>query len=175
MAATSLDVVEAASGVGRSQLYHYFDDRDDLLRAVAAATADGMVERSSDLLAGLDSFDGIRRWLDMAAAVNAANGAVGGCPIGSLVGQLAEHDDATRQVLADGFARWEQPLIDGLTAIQRRGEIKAGLDVELLADQVFSLMQGGLLLAQVRRDPAQLRRALDGALALVDAARVAAA
>ena len=36
----SLDEVGARASASRSQLYHYFDDRDDLMRAVVAATAD---------------------------------------------------------------------------------------------------------------------------------------
>ena len=34
VASTSLDDVLAAAGCGKSQLYHYFDDRADLIRAV---------------------------------------------------------------------------------------------------------------------------------------------
>ena len=36
-------------------------------------------------------------------------GARGGCAIGSLVGQLAETDEQARQLLANGFQRWEDP------------------------------------------------------------------
>lgn len=34
VASTSLDDVLAAAGCGKSQLYHYFEDRADLIRAV---------------------------------------------------------------------------------------------------------------------------------------------
>ena len=39
-AAASLDEVGARAAASRSQLYHYFDDKNDLLRAVAQKTSD---------------------------------------------------------------------------------------------------------------------------------------
>src|SRR5207249_1990789 len=38
-AGMSLDDVRARTGASRSQLYHYFEDRDDLVHAVIAALA----------------------------------------------------------------------------------------------------------------------------------------
>ena len=37
----TLDDVRARTGASRSQLYHYFDNRDDLGRAVIDVTSDG--------------------------------------------------------------------------------------------------------------------------------------
>jgi AcrR family transcriptional regulator len=42
-AAVSLEDVEREAGVGRSQLYHYFDGRDDLLRTVIDITTDAVL------------------------------------------------------------------------------------------------------------------------------------
>src|SRR6266446_5371133 len=39
-AGMSLDDVRARTGASRSQLYHYFEDRDDLVRAVINVTID---------------------------------------------------------------------------------------------------------------------------------------
>jgi TetR/AcrR family transcriptional repressor of nem operon len=166
----SLEDVERAAGVGRSQLYHYFDGRDDLLRAVIDTTTDAVLGAQDGLLDELDSFEAIDRWFDGLVALQEERGSVGGCPIGSLVGQLAERDDQTRAALATGFERWEQPLTAGLTAMRDRGELRADASVESLADITMAAIQGGLLLTQVRRDPQQLRRALDGARTVLAAA-----
>jgi TetR/AcrR family transcriptional regulator, transcriptional repressor for nem operon len=170
VAAVSLEDVERAAGVGRSQLYHYFDGRDDLLRAVIDTTTDAVLGAQDGLLDDLGSFAAIDRWFDALVALQEQRGAVGGCPIGSLVGQLAERDAETRGALASGFERWEQPLIAGLTAMQARGELRADASVAALADITMASIQGGLLLTQVRRDPGQLRRALDGARAVLASA-----
>jgi TetR/AcrR family transcriptional repressor of nem operon len=165
--AVSLEDVEREAGVGRSQLYHYFDGRDDLLRAVIDVTTDAVLGAQDGLLGELDSFPAIDRWFDGLVALQEQRGAVGGCPIGSLVGQLAERDQQTRAALASGFERWEQPLIEGLTRMQDRGELRPDASIQALADTTMAAIQGGLLLTQVRRDPRQLRQALDGARAVL--------
>lgn len=163
VAAITLDDVQAASDVGRSQLYHYFDDRDDLIRAVVDATIDAVLGSSVDHLGSLDSFEEIDRWFDTIEQACSATNGVGGCPIGSLVGQLAEFDDVARCSLADAFERWMAPLSQGLGRLQQHGVLRADVDTDELADFTMAALQGGLLLAQVWRDPARLRHALDGA------------
>lgn len=87
-----------------------------------------------------------------------------------LFDRLAERDELTRASLVDGFERWEQPLVKGLARMQARGDLRAGVDVQELADITMAAIQGGLLLTQVRRAPRQLRRALDGARAVLASA-----
>src|SRR6266852_8591391 len=45
IAGMSLDDVRARTGASRSQLYHYFVDRDDLVRAVIDVTTDAVLGR----------------------------------------------------------------------------------------------------------------------------------
>jgi AcrR family transcriptional regulator len=142
----------------------YFDDRDALVRAVAQATCDAVMDTQADELAGFDSLAGIERYLDAQVALQVERQARGGCPIGSLAGQLAERDDGARLALADGFGRWEEALRDGLETMATRGELRKDADPSLLAKQTLAALQGGLVLTQVRRDPDQLRAAADAAL-----------
>jgi len=170
VAGTSLDDVRARAGASKSQLYLYFADRDALLRAVATATCDAVLGVQADALAACDSLAGIERYMDALVAFQVQQHARGGCPIGSLAGQLAERDEGARLALGDGFERWESELRNGLEAIGARGELRDGTDPGLLANQTLAALQGGLLLTQVRRDPAQLRIAADAALELIRAA-----
>ena len=170
-AATSLDDVGRRAPASRSQLYHYFDDKADLVRAVVRATNDDVLDAQADLFEGLGSWEGIRRWADALVAFQVDRQARRGCPIGSLVPQLAEHDDGAREALAEGMDRWEAALRAGLELMQGRGLLAADSDPAWLATVVLASVQGGLVLTQARRDPDQLRRALDGALALLEASR----
>jgi TetR/AcrR family transcriptional regulator, transcriptional repressor for nem operon len=167
VADTSLDDVRARAHASKSQLYLYFSDRDDLLRAVTRATSDAVMDIQADVLAGFDSLAGIERYLDATVALQEDRQARGGCPIGSLAGQLAEHDEGARLALADGFERWEAGLRTGLEAMAARGELASDADPALIATQTLALLQGGLLLTQVRRDPRQLRAAADAVLDLI--------
>lgn len=173
-AAASLDEVGARAPASRSQLYHYFDDKNDLLKAVAEATNETVLGGQRSLFAELGTWDGLVRWTDALVALQEERGGEGGCPIANLLGQLGERDDAIRAVLTSGFDQWERHIRDGLAAMVASGELQADTDVEWLATSTLASLQGGLMLTQARRDPSALRRALDGALQLLATYRPAA-
>lgn len=164
-AGMSLDDVRARSGASRSQVYHYFDDRDDLVRTVVDVTSDAVLEVQGELLDHLDSWAAIDRWFDSLVQLQVDRNARGGCPIGSLAGQLAEQDAGARAAIAAGLERWEALLREGLVRMKARGKIRKDADPAKLASATMASIQGGLLLTQVRRDPDQLRTALDAARA----------
>jgi TetR/AcrR family transcriptional regulator, transcriptional repressor for nem operon len=168
IANTSLDDVIERAGVSKSQLYHYFEDRAALLRAVVAHNSEGV-------LGYLGPVDGtwraIRAWLDAMVALQVERDGCGGCPVGSLVPQLAETDERARHRLADSFGRWEAQLRDGLRTLQARGKLDRRADPDELATATMAAIQGGLVLTQTRRDPGQLAIALDAAYAHLRAHR----
>lgn len=171
VAAVSLDDVGRRASASRSQLYHYFEDKDALVRAVIDATSDAVLGAQGGLLEHLDSWAALDRWFKALVELQRSRQAQGGCPIGSLAGQLAERDPQARAAIADGLGRWEAYLRDGLTRMRERGKLGADADPANLATATMAALQGGLLLTQVRRDPDQLRIALDGARTVLNAAR----
>ncbi len=64
VAETSLDDVIEEAGVSKSQLYHYFEDREDLLRTVVSHNCDAVLDAQMPLLSSLDSWKAIRSWFD---------------------------------------------------------------------------------------------------------------
>jgi AcrR family transcriptional regulator len=170
VAETSVDDVIERAGASKSQLYHYFDDRAALLRAVVAHNADLVLGG----LRALDSWKAIRSWFDELVALQVERRALGGCPIGSLVGQLAESDEEARVALAGALDRWEAQLGDGLRSMQRSGRLSRRADARELATATLAAIQGGLLLTQASRDPGQLATALDAAHAHLRAHAAAA-
>lgn len=165
--AASLDDVGARAGASRSQLYHYFDNKTDLLRAVAEATNDVVLGAQADLFVALDTWNGLVSWVDAIVAIQGQGGGPRGCPIANLLCQLGERDDGIRAVIAEGFDRWEAHIRAGLAAMVASGELRGEADPGWLAASTLASLQGGLVLAQARRDPQPLRKALDGALALI--------
>jgi TetR/AcrR family transcriptional repressor of nem operon len=164
-AGTSLDDVMAATGTSKSQLYHYFADKDALLyevitaqlgRIIAAQEAAGLHEVSS--------WEGLQRWCDHFVTTTRATHGAGGCPLGSLVGQLAGQSEPARRVLAQCFAEWQSYLSGGFEAMRDTGELTAQADPAELALTVMTALQGGLLMAQATRSARPLELALNMAL-----------
>lgn len=159
-----VDRIVAAAGVSKSQLYHFFAGKDDLVRAVIAGRFEHVLDAQRAMLADLGSWAGIRRWLDMFVDESLAHG-FPGCPIGTLANELAGRDEAARADLAHCFSTWERYLVDGLESMRARGRLVPDADPGKLATAVFAGLQGGLLLAKTRKDVEPLRIAVDAAFA----------
>ena len=163
VAGTSTEDVHAAAGVSSSQLYHYFDDKQALVRAVIAHQTEAVLPAQQPLLGRLDSFEALRAWRDLIVELQTRRDCEGGCPSGSLAAELAEIDAAARADLVVGFARWEEAIRDGPAAMRERGELRPEAEPAELALATLAALQGGLLLTQVRRNPAPIATALDAA------------
>jgi TetR/AcrR family transcriptional repressor of nem operon len=87
-------------------------------------------------------------------------GALGECA--HSVGRLEISAHELRLATA-GLERWEEHLRDGLTRMRTRGKLRKDADPAALATATMASIQGGLLLTQIRRDPHQLRIALNAA------------
>jgi AcrR family transcriptional regulator len=167
-----LDEVGARASASRSQLYHYFADKEELMWAVAEATNEAVLEGQRVLFDGLGSWVGLTQWMDALVEMQSRLQGRGGCPIANLVSQLGERDDEIRVELASGFDRWEAEIRAGLANMIVAGDLQLDTDVDWLASSTLASVQGGLMLTQAHRDPRALRRALDGALALISSFRV---
>ena len=165
VAGVSLDDVLRATGTSKSQMYHYFGDKNDLIHAVIERQRERVLGFHRPALTSLSSWDDIQHWRNMIVETQAARACRYGCPLGSLVNELAELDESARAQLADAFAIWEQMLADGLTAMIEAGSLQAGANAEDLALGVIASLQGGLLLAEMERNTHPLEIALDAAIA----------
>ena len=165
VASTSLDDIMAATGTSKSQLYHYFDDKDALVLEVIRRQLDQVIAGQEAELRELRTWEGLRRWRDHVVEGTRMTGGVGGCPLGSLASELADRSEPARQALAACFAEWEAYLVRGFAAMREDGLISRDADPAELAVTVMTALQGGFLLAQTTRDVRPLELALDMAIA----------
>jgi TetR/AcrR family transcriptional repressor of nem operon len=161
VAGTTLDQVRDAAGVSSSQIYHYFADKDALVRAVVDYQNDAVVGEQEAALAGLDTIAALRAWADAMVAHQQRLHCTGGCPVGALGSQLGELDHDARSGVSAGFHRWQAAIRRGLSAMQGNGTLPADIDTERLATATLASLQGGLLLCQMHRSTEPLRSALD--------------
>jgi TetR/AcrR family transcriptional repressor of nem operon len=165
VARTGIEDVQQQAGVSASQMYHYFTDKSDLIRAVIAHQTDGILAAQRPVLDELDSFAALERWRDLLIDLQEKRHCIGGCPIGSIAAELADDDPRARADLAAGFERWEAPIRAGLARMRARGDLRPDTDTDTLALGLLVALQGGLLLTQTRRNTAPLRAGLDTVLA----------
>ncbi|MDX6417073.1 MAG: TetR/AcrR family transcriptional regulator, transcriptional repressor for nem operon, partial [Trebonia sp.] len=100
VAGTTFEDVRTTAEVSGSQLSHYFAGKDELVQAVIDHQA-GVIAGNQEQ-ADLSTIDGMRAWRDMVIAAARSTGGRGGCPLGSLGGQVAETDPEARALIAAG-------------------------------------------------------------------------
>ena len=163
VAGTTLEDVKAAAEVSGSQMYHYFPDKDDLVQAVIDYQAEAIVNNQGQ---ALRSPNGIEAWRKMVITAAKRTKAIGGCPLGSLGGQLAESDPKARALIAAGFDQWGVAIGDALRTLQADGKLPSGIDPDDLATTLLATLEGGTLLAQVQRSTRPFETAVNTLLAL---------
>lgn len=168
VAGTSLDEVMAETGVSKSQLYHYFTDKDAIVAEVIRLQVETVLDAQSSELDAIDSMRALRRWRDAIVKLSSVQGTESGCPIGSLANELANRSEAARGMLAGGFETWRRRIETGLEKMRDRGELAETADTAELAVTLLGAVQGGLLLTKTTRTVRPVELMLDMALALVE-------
>ena len=160
---TSLDDVMAVSGVSKSQLYHYFADKDALVLEVITLQTERVLNAQQPHLGALDSLKALRMWRDALIKLNERTHARG-CPLGSLASELANDSEAARKRLAASFAMWSDSIERGLTKMRQSGAVSPSANPHDLSVAALSAVQGGLLLSKTTQTSRPLEIALDMAI-----------
>lgn len=167
---TSLDEVLAAAGASKSQLYHYFAGRDELVEAAVERRCGQVLAGLTEALGSVATLAELEATLAGFVAEYEQQG-LPGCPIGSLASEVAERNDGARLRVAAAFDTWEGLVSGALGRMRARGELRPDAPPEVLATALLASIEGGLLLSQTRKDLASLRIAVQAGLAHVKSYR----
>ena len=158
--ATAVDDVLDASRCGKSQFYHYFSSKDDLVAAVLDLQLETVLDGAGEFR--LDTWNGIRAWFDSLISGQEQRG-FRGCPVGSLAVELSGSDPSMQRHVARSFSRWENILTDSFTTMKSKGLLAPRAEPVLLAEITLTAIQGGYLLSTARRDIRPMQTALAAA------------
>lgn len=136
--------VRKAAAVSGSQLAHYFDDKQALVRAVIARQIDVVLDfHRQPNLHGLETFDDFERWIDLNMRYLRRIGYAGTPTYHALAGQLVKSDVETRKTLAAGYWKWVDLLEAAIERMKDRGALVRAADARHLALVIVCAHQGG--------------------------------
>ena len=162
---TTLSELEQATGLGRGSLYGAFGDKRALfLKVLGRYLTSSLDERLAVLHlpgSGRDAIIALFRGIARDASCDRERK---GCLVTNCSVELADRDPDLACQAARGFDRFEQAFATAIRVGQSRGEIAVGRDPVRLARFLTIAMEGMLVLARVRPDPAWL----DDAVAAVE-------
>ncbi len=161
IAATGVGDVLAATGTGKSQLYHHFGGKQGLVLAVIDHQLALVLAGQPRLAPGTDG--DVRAWaVDLLAMHRGGDGPLS-CPLGVLSSQV-DDDPVLREHQAAAFDRWRDGLAHLVRVGREHGSVTAAGEPAELAGVLLAAVQGGLMLARLARDVRPLEIALDAAL-----------
>ncbi len=166
---TTLDHVKAAAGASKSQLYHYFSDKDALVQGVIDFQGDRVIEAQQPELGAIDSIKSLKRWRNKLVQLCDAFGVNGGCPMGSLASELSCHSENHRRALAAHFDHWAALIEEGLQRMQANSQLGPALNPKTLSTALLTAIEGGLLFAKLQRSSTAMATALDEIIRLIEA------
>lgn len=160
---TTNEDVRAAAEISGSQLSHYFQGKESLVRAVIQQRAEQvLIVGRTPPTQQLGSVRALREWADF--YLERADVATSGCRFGSLASEVLKSGLEVKNEIATGFTRWHDNFRAGLASMRDRGDLRRDADPDRLAYLILAAYQGGMLLAQAQQDIAPLKAALHGAI-----------
>lgn len=166
--ATSPREILDAAGAGKGSMYHHFQGKEALAQAAIERNTEQMkAQVAASLGSGSTVVERVRAYLtrDHEAVLK-------GCQFGRLVQEPEVINSPALRAEVGGMFAWIREqlaavIADGVGS----GELRSDLDPVRTAAAVAATLQGGYVLARAAQDASVFDDAVDGVLALLEAAR----
>ncbi len=163
-AATSIEELIAEVGITKGGFFYHFGDKNGLAKAMMhryleqdRAVLEGIFQRGDELDTDpLHGFlVGLRLFAEMLGRLPEAHP---GCLAAAFCYQDQLFDREIHELNRTGVLIWRRRFSERLTKIAARYPPKGEIDLEALADMAATLVEGGLVLGRMMRDPSILPR-----------------
>lgn len=164
--ATTVDAVLQGAGATKGAFFHHFPSKADLARALVSRYAAGDVDALERIMtkAEAESDDPAEQVVAFVRLfeeeADELAGEQPGCLYVSFVYEKQLFDDGTNDLIVDAVVAWRERLREKLEQAVATRPPRIAVDLPSLADQVFTVFEGGFILARTMRDPARLRAQL---------------
>jgi AcrR family transcriptional regulator len=171
-AATSVDDLTAATGLGKGSLYGAFGDKHGLyVRALDDYIAASLRDiRTSLRDPAFRASERLGRHIRGQARMLIADKQRRGCLMAKSAAELGATDDAVETKVAAAYTAWRDELASCIVEAQRDGDVDAGRDPQALAGVLLAFMRGQEALHKGGATAKQLRSAAEEMVSLIPTA-----
>jgi TetR/AcrR family transcriptional regulator, transcriptional repressor for nem operon len=171
-AATSVDDLTAATGLGKGSLYGAFGDKHSLyIRTLDDYIASSLDDvRASLHDPGFSAYQRLGRHIRGQARKLIADKQRRGCLMAKSAAELGATDDVVEAKVAEAYEVWRYELAGCITEAQRDGELHSAQNPQALAGALLAFMRGQEALHKGGATPAQLRAYADEMVSLIPTA-----
>jgi AcrR family transcriptional regulator len=168
-AATSIDDVVAATGLGKGSLYGAFGDKHALFLRVFDDYCNDALDAARRALEGSDAgaFSRLRAQVLAVARSTGNDTDRRGCLLAKGTAELAGSDPAVAARAKQTFDAIEEAFVDCIEGAQRAGDIDPSADAHQLAGLLLAVLRGIEALGKAGKSKSALRGIADTALAVL--------
>lgn len=146
--------ITADAGIAKGSFYNHFESKAALGAAALeryfrARTCARMAVLHDATLPPLTR---LRCYFESLAVLLGRSGYDGGCMIGNMAAELADHSALIRDQLAAHFAEWAGTIEHVVAEAQACGTVRADLPAPTIASFLLNAWEGAILRARVTRD-----------------------
>lgn len=158
-AATTVDAILGATGASKGAFFHHFPSKRALGTALVEryARADAEILETFMTRAEAAYDDPADQLIEFVAAferaVDETAGSRPGCLFVSFIYEQAIDDQATHELIVESIELWRSRILDKLESAAEIHPPAVAVDLPSLADQVFTIFEGGFILARATGDP----------------------
>jgi AcrR family transcriptional regulator len=161
-AGTSMSDLTDATGLTKGAIYGNFDNKDEVALAAFDYNVAKVINGIRELQANATSQEEkLMAYVTFYRAALKNKVLPSGCPIANT---LTEADDTHEQLnkkATDIVRRWRKNVVDILEAGIANGEFRSTIDVQSVAIQLITMIEGGVVLSKSTHDTSYLRGATD--------------
>jgi TetR/AcrR family transcriptional repressor of nem operon len=168
-AATSVDDLTAATGLGKGSLYGAFGDKHSLyLRALDDYISSSLDDvRASLREPSLSAYERLAGHLRAQAKALVADKSRRGCLMAKSAAELGATDGEVENKVQRAYATWRDELVACINEAQRDGTVDPKQNPQALASTLLAFMRGQEALHKGGARPAQLKAAADEMVSLI--------
>jgi TetR/AcrR family transcriptional repressor of nem operon len=157
-AATSIEELISAAGITKSGFFYHFRDKSDLAVALMQRYLDQEEQILNELFARADELNedplhgflvALKLIAEMMADLPSTHP---GCMVASVCYQEQLFNREVRDLNVSGVLGWRRRIRERLEAIAGRYPPRIEIDLDALADMIFALIEGGIIISKVLRD-----------------------
>ena len=157
---SGLNQILQNADAGKSQMYHYFKDKDELVRQVVMAYANKIFIETAKFMNEIESLQDFEKLISGTQRLCKSDNQIVGCLIGSLGAEMSAHREEVRLEIQNLVKQWEALFSKGLVRLQAKGILNEKAKTDQLAEFFLSNIQGAMLVAKITQDLSVIRRSV---------------
>ena len=168
---TSVDEILEKSGTGKSQFTHYFKTKEGFVHATIEFLH--LIIREGRVGTGYDikTWDDMEKWFGRYIKFQRSVDYQLSCPLGTIANDIDEDQMRLRKDVVHFMAWCHGQLARFFAERKAAGELELEADPDGLAALCLSVMEGGMLLTKMVRDPKFFEKAAEQALSYIRSLR----